>query len=183
MTSPQPPPVIANAPLFDARMAASMFNCPYTGESDKLDAFVATINYLQATTPANRENELKLFLLTRISGKARKALPRNPDDLTIDRIKNLIVQHCDAKDTTSQCLAKMKAVKAHPRTTLYSELEASTAKLTTAYIKDGVPHEIAKKISNDSALEVLKTKLTNRDAKLALQIGSFSQYASHTQIK
>lgn len=100
MTSPAAAPV-NNA--FDAKLAASIL-MPYDGDSNKLLAFVDGVKFLKSVTTDNEHPTLKFFLMTRISGKARDAIPNDNVDRSIDQIVDLIKDICGCRETTEQAL-------------------------------------------------------------------------------
>lgn len=166
-------PTEATAPSFDVKLAASIL-LPYDGDDEKLPAFIDAVKLLKTMAP-NDEQTLKLFLMTRIGGKARNALPTDVTNKTINDIVKLIKDACECKTTTEQVMAKIKSVKKGlPKQQYCNEIETLCNKLANAYMKDNVPHETAKKLAAKAGLETLIKLTPNETAKMALQIGSYS---------
>lgn len=159
---------------FDVKLAAAILT-PYDGDAEKLSAFVDGVKFLQSVaTTETQQTTLKLFLLTRISGKARDSLPNNIQGLNIDEIVNLITSNCESKVTIDQMLAKLNAVKEGlPKQQYCKEIEDLCSKLTKTYVRENVPLETAKKLATKASLDTLIKLVPNNNAKLVLQAGTF----------
>lgn len=158
---------------FDARLAASIL-LPFDGDSEKLSSFKDSVKFLKTATEAANHPTLKLFIITRISGKARDALPSDIDDKSIDEIIEQVSKSCESKITSEQVLAKLKTIKKGTAKQQYcEEVESLCSQLSRAYIKEGIPQGIAKKIATKAGVETLIKTVSAENAKIVLQAGSF----------
>lgn len=159
---------------FDAKLAASVL-MPFDGDAEKLSAFIDGVKFLKKVYTQAQHGTLKLFLLTRISGKARDALPNNIQETTIDAMIDLIKSACESKTTAEQILAKIKSVKRGLSKQQYcQEVEILCNKLTNIYVRENVPHATAKKLATKAGLETLINSTSNETEKIILQAGTFS---------
>ncbi|XP_055527293.1 uncharacterized protein LOC129719904 [Wyeomyia smithii] len=169
------------APQFDAKLAASILT-PYDGDSEKLSAFVDGIKFLKTVIAEEHHRTLKLFLMTRISGKARDALPNDNVDRIIDQIIELIKSSCESKVTSEQLIAKINAIKHGSSKEQYCrEVENLCDKLTNTYVREYIPHETAKKLATKAGVDKLIKLAPTNNEKIVLQAGTFKTIEQATQ--
>lgn len=160
--------------IFDAKLAASIL-IPFDGDSEKLSAFIDGVKFLQTVIKNEQHPTLKLFLMTRISGRARDALPNDNANRSIDEMVELIKNSCESKATTEQVIAKLKGIKRGlPKQQYCEEVEALCNKLANIYVKENVPHATAKKLATKAGLDTLINIVPNENAKLVLQAGTYT---------
>lgn len=163
-----------NNTVFDAKLAASILT-PFDGDSEKLSAFIDGVKFLQTVITKEHHSTLKLFLMTRISGKARDALPNDNVNRTIDQVVELIKNSCESKATPEQVIAKLKAIKRGlPKQQYCQEIESLCNKLTNTYVRENVPHDTAKRLSTKVGLDALINIVPNDNAKIVLQAGTYT---------
>lgn len=167
---------------FDAKLAASILT-PFDGDASKLSAFVDGVKFLKnVATTETQKKMLKLFLLTRISGKARDALPSDIANLTIDEVLRLIITNCESKITTDQILAKLKSIKKGlPKQQYCQEVEDLCDKLTNTYVRENIAHATAKKLATKAGLDALINVVSSNNSKIVLQAGTFTSIEQATQ--
>lgn len=103
-----PDPPAQNVAMFDIKTATGLIQ-KYDGSATELDAFIDSVNLLkEITADAHTATAIK-FIKTRISGKARSALPANPQ--TFEEITDSIKQVCQNTETPDSIIAKLKATQ------------------------------------------------------------------------
>lgn len=161
------------AAVFDVKLAASVLT-PFDGDSEKLSAFVDGVKFLQTVMQNEHHPTLKIFLLTRISGKARDALPNDNVDRSIDEMITLIKNTCESKATPEQIMAKLRGVKRGMTKEQYcQEVETLCNKLANAYVKENVPYTTARKLATRVGLETLINIVPTEKAQTVLHAGTF----------
>ncbi|XP_062553020.1 uncharacterized protein LOC134218149 [Armigeres subalbatus] len=146
----------------------------FDGDSEKLSSFKDSVIFLKSVTQEANLPTLKLFILTRISGKARDALLTDIGNKSIDEIIDLITQSCDSKTTSDQVLPKLKAIKRGTARQRYcEEIESRCSQLSRTYVKEGIPQVTAKKIATKAGVDTLIKTVSTENAKIVLQAGSF----------
>lgn len=94
--------------------------------------------------------------------------------LSIDEIIEQVSKSCESKITSEQVLAKLKTIKRGTAKQQYcEEVESLCSQLSRAYIKEGIPQAIAKKIATKAGVEILIKTVSAENAKIVLQAGSF----------
>lgn len=165
---------------FDLKMATALVQ-PYDGSPASLDAFVDSVNLLAelTTTPAHINVAVK-FVKTRLSGRARSALPA--DVATLNAIVQAVKQHCESTETPDSVAAKLKALKPNGDTDKYLQsVEQLTAKLTSLYIKDNIPLNVATKMATKMGVESLVNKATDSDTRIIMKAAEFSSIQAAIQ--
>ena len=162
---------LAPAP-FDIKTATALVQ-PYDGASVGLEAFVDSVNLLaELIPPAHIATAIK-FIKTRLSGKARFALPAEP--LTIGEIIDAVSRTCKSKETPEIVLAKLKTTSNKgDQQKFCDEVETLSQKLATVYVSDQIPLAVASKMATKAGVDALINGVQNSALKIILRAGSFS---------
>ena len=97
---------VVNPTPFDLKTATALIQT-YDGASAGLEAFVDSANLLAELTPQAHIATAIKFIKTRLTGKARLALPAEPQ--TIGEVIDTVSRICRSGETPEMVLAKLKA--------------------------------------------------------------------------
>lgn len=162
---------MANPPTFDIKTATALIQT-YDGSPSGLDAFIDSVALLGDLTPAALTATAIKFLKTRLNGKARTALPPNPQSL--NEITDAIKQACKSSETPDTLLAKLKATKNKgDQQKFCDEVEEISQKLSTLYVDSKIPVEVANKMATKAGVETLINGITNAELKIILKANEF----------
>lgn len=164
-------PPVQNVPVFDIKTATGLIQ-KYDGSATELDAFIDSVNLLAEITAAAHTATAIKFIKTRISGKARSALPANPQ--TFDEITDAIKQVCQDTETPDSIIAKLKATQHKgDKQKFCDEVETLSQKLSTLYINNNIPADVAKKMATKAGVEALINGVSNSELKIILKASEF----------
>lgn len=167
-----PDPTPATATMFDIKTATGLIQ-NYDGSVNGLDTFIDSVNLLKdITAEAHIPTAIK-FIKTRVSGKARSALPINPQ--TFEEIINPIKQACQSTETPDSILAKLKAIpNKGDKQKLCDEVETLTQKLSTLYINNKIPIDVAQQMATKAGVDALINGVSNSELKIILKANEFN---------
>lgn len=167
-----PDPNNQAAATFDMKTAKALIQ-PYDGSPSGVEAFVDSIALLgDLTKPEHNETAIK-FVKTRLSGKARAALP--PNARTLNEISDAIKIACKSTETPDTLLAKLKATKNKgDQQKFCDEIESLTQKLSTLYVDSKIPPEVASKMATKAGVDTLIKGVSNPELKIILKANEFT---------
>lgn len=127
----------------------------YDGDPGALDAFIAAIEMASAASPANLQQTLVKCIRTKLTGKALEAVPAETQNanevirLLKDKIKT---------ENTKVVMGRFLALKADRSSMkkFSDEAEELADKLRKAYICDGIPTDLAKKMTIEKTIEMCR---------------------------
>lgn len=182
------PPAAPVAPLpqvnpalnsFDIKTATALVQ-NYDGSFTGLDTFIDSVSLLSDLTPQEHIATAIKFVKTRLSGKARSALPPNPQ--TLVELTNAIKQACKSLETPESILAKMKAIKNKgDQQKFCDEVETLSQKLSTLYINNQIPATVANKMATKAGVETLINGVPNTELKIILRASEFDSIQTAIQ--
>lgn len=112
------------------------------------------------------------FLKTRLFGKARSAVP--PNAQTFQVITGAIKQVCKS-ETPDSILAKLKATRNKgDRQKFCEEVEILSQKLSSLYIENTTPADVANKIATKAGVDTLINGVSNTEIKIILKASEFN---------
>ena len=150
----------AAVPVFDIKTATALIQ-PYDGAPAGLEAFVDSVILLAELTPQVHIATAIKFIKTRLSGKARSALPAQP--LTIQAIIDA-VQVCKSRETPDTILAKLKATRNKgDRQKFCDEVETLSQQLATLYMGNQIPQAVANKMATKAGTDALISGVQNAE--------------------
>lgn len=144
----------------------------YDGSADALEAFIDSANLLDELTDAANKTTAIKFLRTRLTGKARLGLANNYN--SIANLINDVKQRCEVKTSPEALMAKLNAIKEKDCDKLCEEVDSLTNKLSSLYMADNIPPDVALKMATKAGVDALTKKINNHDTKIILKAGSFS---------
>lgn len=160
------------AATFDIKTATALIQ-PYDGSPSGVEAFVDSIALLGDLTQAEHVATAIKFVKTRLSGKARAALPPNPE--TLGQISDAIKTACKSLETPDTLLAKLKATKNKgDQQKFCDEIESLTQKLSALYTDSQIPPEVANKMATKAGVDTLIKGVSNSELKLILKANEFT---------
>lgn len=169
MVPPVDPPAVPKP--FDIKTATALIK-NYDGSPSELDTFVDSVDLLSELTDQEHIATAIKFIKTRLSGKARSAFPPNPQ--TLVEITNAIKQACKSVETPDSILAKMKATRNKgDQQKFYEEIETLSQKLSTLYIYNQIPANVANKMATKAGVETLINGVSNTELKIILKANEF----------
>lgn len=164
-------PTASNVVKFDLKTAIALVQS-YDGSAHGLDAFIDSINLLGDLTDGAHTATAIKFIKTRVSGKARAAFPVNPQ--TFQEITNAIKKACEFTESPESILAKLKAVKNKgDQQKFCEEVETLSQKLSTVYINNKIPAEVAIKMATKAGVDTLINGVPNSEVKIILKANEF----------
>lgn len=146
----------------------------YDGNPGGVKSFVDAVNLTKTIVPAANKAAAIQIILTKLSGKARNlfaATPANYEDIITQ-----IQTNCGERGNSDLALANLKNLKPKPGEDLQNftkQVDLLTEKLTETFIREQIPNEVAKKMSQKAAIQTLIEGTSNRETKMMLKIGKF----------
>lgn len=164
---------------FDIKTATALVQ-PYDGSPEKIEAFLDSVSLLAELTNEAQTATAVKFVITRLSGKARSVLPANIT--TLNEIVNAVKQNCKSLETPESVAAKLKALKTKGDSEKYLEsVEMLTTKLTSLYIQNEIPVQIATKMATKTGVDTLINNSTNSDTRIILKAAEFTSIQAAIQ--
>lgn len=157
------PPVAPEAAPkpFDIKTATALINT-YDGSPSELDAFVDSVSLLSDLTDQEHIATAIKFIKTRLIGKARSAFQPNPQ--TLVDITNAIKQACKSVKATRNKGDQQKFCE---------EIETLSQKLSTLYIENQIPPNVANKMATKAGVDTLINGVSNTELKIILKANEF----------
>lgn len=164
---------------FDIKTATALVQ-PYDGLPAGLDAFVDAVNLLGELIQQTQIGTAIKFVKTRLTGRARSALPETITTLT--QIVDAVKQNCASTETPESISAKLKALKTKGDPTKYlDEVESLTSKLTSLYVQSSVPINIATKMATKVGVDNLISNSTDSETRIIMKAAEFSSIQTAIQ--
>ncbi|XP_055644655.1 uncharacterized protein LOC129780413 [Toxorhynchites rutilus septentrionalis] len=155
------------AAMFDLKTATALIQ-PYDGSPAGLDGFVDSVNLLTELTAQAHLGIVLKFVKTRLSGKARSAVPA--DVASMEALLDLIKQNRASKESPESVTAKLKALKPKGDSDKFLEdVEKLTTELTSLYVKNEIPLNVATKMATKVGVETLVNKITDSDTRIIMK--------------
>lgn len=167
-----PQAAAAAATAFDIKTATALVQ-NYDGSPTGLETFVDSVNLLNdLTAPEHIATGIR-FLKTRLSGRARSAVP--PNAQTFDEITDAVKLACKSIDTPDSILAKLKATKNRgDQQKFCDEVEILSQKLSTLYVENQIPADVANKMATKAGVDTLINGVSNAEIKIILKASEFN---------
>lgn len=155
---------------FDIKTATAIVTT-YDGSPTDLSAFIDSANLLKELTPPEHTALTIKFLRTRLTGKARLALPENFG--TVDELIENVKSRCTSTVTPDNISTKLKATKQTGDLDQFcNEIDTLCNQLHASYIESGVPENVAKRMATKAGVEALTAGVGDRDTKIILKAGT-----------
>lgn len=137
------------------QIAASTINYKYDGDASKLDSFIDAIELLKEVCEEQNEAILLKFIMTKLEGKAREAIikqPENCDDI-INQLKAVI-----KAESSKVVEGRMLALRADKTNlTKFSErAEELAEQYRRSLCDEGIPKEKAKQLAVEKTIELCR---------------------------
>lgn len=145
----------------------------YNGNPEGAKSFIDAINFVNdVTTEAQKPGVIKLAM-TKLTGKARELFAEIPDNLQI--IITKITENCFDKTSADLILSSLQNTKCiksdiHKFT---KEVEELCEKLVRAYVREGIPTDVAKKLAQKASVKTIINEAQNNETKMMLKIAKF----------
>lgn len=170
-TMPETSQAVAAAVLFDEKRASSIIQI-YDGAAEKLEDFIFAVEYINKRTPASQKADLLEFLQLRVTGTARKSVPRNIE--SIELMLQKLKEKCGATDTPKTLQTKLNALKQTDSLDSFCrDLAQAAQDLENCYLGRAIPANEASQLTLDSAIDASVNGLKNKDLKQILRAGRF----------
>lgn len=148
----------------------------FDGSYEKLNRVVSAIQALQAlVTDVNKASAIQV-ILSKLSGKARSAVPENP--LELQEIIDALNSKCATTQTPELLLAKIAGEKQSGELAKFTDqLEKLTLQLENAYIAEKVPAVTAARLATRAGTNALANGLKCKETQLIVKAGKFDTFA------
>lgn len=170
--------IMANPPAptpFDFKTATALIQ-NYDGSPTGLDTFLDSVGLFADLTPQEHIATGIRFLKTKLSGKARSAIP--PNAQTFAEITDAIKQACKSVVKPEVILAKLANEKQITDLTKFTEqLEKLTLQLEHAYVAEEVPLATASRLAIRAGTNALANGIKNKETQLIIKAGKFDTLA------
>lgn len=160
---------------FDIKTATALLT-HYTGKEDETESFLEAIDILNEITDTNDKPLMIKFIKTRISGKARLALPETIN--SVEAIKDKLRQKFSLKISSDAILAQLRSThQGNKKLPEYITLmESLASQLTRAFIAEKVTSgEAAEKLAEKFANQSFIDNLTNPETALILKASNLTK--------
>lgn len=146
----------------------------YDGDPIKLPAFISSIELAEAASNADQQTTLVKFIKSKLIGKALEVITPELDTATkiVDALKAKI-----KPESTSVVMGRLLALRAE-KTSMQKFQEAADAladSLRRSYISDGVPHDLAMKMTIDRTVEMCRLSARTPLVKSVLASATFAE--------
>lgn len=153
---------------------ASVMKKDYSGEPDGLRAFIEQIELVDLGTPDDKKDTLIKFIKSKLIGRAKEAVPDATN--TVEAIKTALKAKIKPENS-DVVLGRLLALKAD-RNSLqnFQKLaEELSEKLRIAYVDDGIPPDVAKKMVVAKTVEMCKSTARNEYVKTVIAATHFDE--------
>lgn len=146
----------------------------YDGEPSNLKSFLTAIELAELGTVEANKPHLVTFLKTRLTGKALEAIP--DDANTVQKIKDALKAKIKPENS-KVVLGRLLALRADRTSMQKFQEQADTLAdaLRKAYIGDGMPAELAKKMTVDKTVEMCRFSAKTPLVKAVLAATHFDE--------
>lgn len=163
---------------FDIKTAISLVQ-PYDGSPSLLESFVDAVNLLSELIKPEQMLTATKFVKTRLSGKARLALPANVT--TLNDIIDAVSQNCKSAESPDTVLAKLNQLKYRHSENFLEQVEALSIQLTSLYIQSKIPSDVATKMATKAGVNALINGVADNETKIILKANEFPTIQSAIQ--
>lgn len=183
-TPPSTPPIIqpqgnnTNSRTMDdlefLNKISKLIRSEYDGEPDGLASFIDQIELVDLGTPQDKKLVLNEFIKSRLVGRAKDAV--SATDLTVEQIKTALKSKIKPENS-DVVLGRLMALKAD-RTSLQNFQEKGeelAEKLRKAYIFDGMPNDLARKMVVEQTVEMCKSSARSEYVKTVIASAAFEE--------
>lgn len=155
-------------------LASRILPNEFDGSANKLTAFLDALNLLKANVETH-ENNAVAYVKTRLTGRARDYVG---NATTLDEIQNKL--QATIRTETSECIAaKLLKHKQRQKDGSYTtEIEELCHKLKQAYIREGVPENVAETYTTNTTVKALINNAQTEKAKIIMEAGNFTSIQS-----
>lgn len=153
--------------------AGQIIKKPFTGDVGALDAFIDAVELVESVTPADKVHVLLRVIKTKLEEKA-KQLTKHAT--TIDEIKNILKSKIQPM-TPDVVISKLLALRID-RTSLQTfqeNVEKYSEHLRISYIAQGIPHDVAKKMTIEKTVEACQYSCKTQHVKTVLESTHFDE--------
>lgn len=173
--TPKMPPPEEN---FDLKNAIALVQ-PYDGSPQQMEAFVDAVSLLSELIKPDQMLTATKFVKTRLSGRARLALPTNV--ATLQGIIDAVSNNCKSTESPDTVLAKLNRLRYTRAENFLEQVEALSTQLTTMYIQSKIPTDVATKMATKAGVDALINGITDNETKIILKANEFSTIQSAIQ--
>lgn len=154
-TLTQPPNNVKMADFEYLANVGRVIRHTYDGDPGALDAFIAAIEMASAASPGNLQTTLVKCIRTKLTGKALEAVPAETQNAT--EVIRLLKEKIKTENT-KVVMGRFLALKADRSSMkkFSDEAEELADKLRKAYICDGIPSDVAKKMTIEKTVEMCR---------------------------
>lgn len=149
----------------DFLSAASKLVPNFDGNFINLQQFIDGINLVNLIKDTHEAVAVNL-IKSKLTGTARNLIT---DENSISAIITKLQQSVKAESTQAVTAKLMNSKQSHKSTNDYAkEIEDLTKQLENAYISDGLPHNVAKTYSTQTAIKTITKNAKSEKAKLLM---------------
>lgn len=146
----------------------------FDGSPAGAKSFVDAVNLAKTVVPAESKAAAIQIILTKLSGKARNLFAATPAEY--DDIITLIQNNCGEKGNSDLALANLKNLKPKSAEDLQNftkQVDLLADKLSETYIREQIPNDVAKRLTQKAAIQTLINGTANKETKMMLKVGKF----------
>lgn len=144
----------------------------YDGGPEGAKSFTDAINFLDGVVTAAQKPGTIQLALTKLTGKARELFTEVPADLAT--IVTKITENCVDKTSADLALSNLQNLRLRNDVQKFTaEVEKLCDKLTRAYVREQIPAEAARKLSQKAAVKTMINQAQSTETKMMLKIGKF----------
>lgn len=146
----------------------------FNGDSSEVDAFIASIELADSASNANNQENLVKYIRTKLTGPAVDYVPANT--ATAAAVVRLIREKVKG-DNTQVVLGRLLALRTDKQSLqkFQEQAESLAEKLKKSYITDGIPHDLANKMTIDKTVEMCRLSARTPLVKSVLASSTFKQ--------
>lgn len=145
----------------------------YSGSPDNFAGFKSNVELMQSMTPAALMPKLCKFIRGRLTGTASSYIGNSVSSVSeiIDILNEKIKM-----ESSEIAMARLAAIRYDPRslTKFSDEMEEAAGKLSIAYINEGIPSEVANKMSVKNVADVCRNAISDPVVKAVIASTSFA---------
>jgi len=154
-------------------LATRLISNNYCGDYDGLESFIRSIELLESLVQKNNEEYLRIFILSKLYGRASEVIPANL--ATIKEIKDSLRKHI-IPNQSNLISAKIQALPYEQLSLLQfvKQGENLASAYERALIKESFPLYLANRETVSKILQMCLTKASSNTIKIILHAASFN---------
>lgn len=147
---------------------------PFNGDSTEVDAFIASIELADSASAVNDQPNLVKFIRTKLTGPAVDYVPATTATAA-DAVR--LIRDKVKGDNTQVVMGRLLALRSDKNSLqkFQEQAEELAEKLKKSYINDGIPHDVANKMTIDKTVEMCRLSARTPLVKSVLASTKFDE--------